>query len=451
MPDYADLNYDEFLERRIYDVDSNLDTTASGASIASAGASTGSTGSGGLTNPVTTPGVIAGTTPVGAFDLKHLNLSALNPNEDIGTSNFITGVSGWRIRGDGTIEVNDAIVRGTIYATAGVIANWTISTDSLSTGAFNTSGTMYFGASGLSLSDIFSVTSLGILTAASGTIGGWSITSNSLYSTGIKMYSGLNPYLSFGSTPPSDASIGTGLFLDATGLYGLASSSQKFKLDALTGEITAIAGSIGGFTIKSDALYGSTIKTSETVAQGSSGVIMDTAGLRGYDSVLGKTFDLPTDGSAPTFASGTIINTTFEVNTNAVIRTSNTVGDGSAQSAGLLMNNTGFYACEASQTLADANIKFLIDGTAVIKTNLRGGQTDFNTGIGYFIGLSSGAYKLSIGDPATNYLTWDGTFLKLKGSFDVGQSGLINNSSYLVADLPVALTIVGPNPPSAYE
>lgn len=217
------------------------------------------------------------------------------------------------------------------------------------------------------------------------------------------------------------------------------------------GEIYASSGTIGGFTIGATKLYGGIIQTGATVGEGSNGVIMDSSGLRGYSTVLGEVFNLPTDGSAPTFSSGIIQSTIFEINTNSILRTSETVGDGSADSAGILINDTGLYACEANQLLADANIRILINGTAVIQSNISGGQTDYNTGIGYFLGLSSGDYKLSIGDPSGNYLTWDGDYLRIKGSFDVGTGGLINNSVYTVANLPVAPTTVGFNVPSAYE
>jgi len=141
------------------------------------------------------------------------------------------------------------------------------------------------------------------------------------------------------------------------------------------GLLTAQAGIIGGFTITSTSLYGGIIKTAATVEAGTSGVVMDTGGLRGYDSVLGQTFNLPTNGSAPTFASGVINYSTFNVNTNAVIRTSATVGDGTANSAGILINSTGFYACETNQTLANANVKILIDGSAVYRGQVEIGTT----------------------------------------------------------------------------
>ena len=140
----------------------------------------------------------------------------------------------------------------------------------------------------------------------------------------------------------------------------------EFNNLIVRGTVYATAGEIGGWTIAANELYGTTtgtIKTSSTVGVGSNGVVLDYNGLRVYDDVLGLVVNLPSDGSAPSFASGIIQNTTFEINTNAVLRTSETVGDGSSSSAGILINNTGIYGCEANQLLRDANLKALIDGT----------------------------------------------------------------------------------------
>lgn len=141
----------------------------------------------------------------------------------------------------------------------------------------------------------------------------------------------------------------------------------EFNGLTVRGTIHATGGTIGGFTITPDKLYGGTIQTDVAVGAGDTGVIMDSSGLRGFDAVLGQTFNLPTDGSAPSFASGTISQTIFEINTNAVMRTSSTVGDGTASSAGILINNTGMYGTAANQTLAEANLKALIDGTIRLK------------------------------------------------------------------------------------
>jgi len=145
--------------------------------------------------------------------------------------------------------------------------------------------------------------------------------------------------------------------------------SGDVELNGLTvrGTIYATGGEIGGFTITPTKLYGGIIQTAEEVGVGDTGVVMDTDGLRGYDAVLGLVFDLPTDGSAPTFSSGIINETIFEISTNAVLRTSETVGDGTASSAGVLINNTGIYGVGPNQTLGTSNLKALVTGAVSLK------------------------------------------------------------------------------------
>ncbi|MFA5158516.1 MAG: hypothetical protein WC451_05025 [Patescibacteria group bacterium] len=138
------------------------------------------------------------------------------------------------------------------------------------------------------------------------------------------------------------------------------------------GTIVATVGNIGGWVIDTYGLFydGSgapSIRTAENVGAGADGVVIDKDGVRCYDAVLGCVVNLPADGTPPSFASGVINNTIFEVDTNAIIRTSDMVGDGSANSAGVLQNNGGIYLCGANQTLDNANVKFLINGNAYFK------------------------------------------------------------------------------------
>ena len=46
---------------------------------------------------------------------------------------------------------------------------------------------------------------------------------------------------------------------------------------------------------------------------------------------------------------------------------------------------------------------------------IKGGQTDYNVGTGYFLGYSGGGHKLSIGNPVSQGLTWNGSALTVKG------------------------------------
>jgi hypothetical protein len=70
-----------------------------------------------------------------------------------------------------------------------------------------------------------------------------------------------------------------------------------------------------------------------------------------------------------------------------------------------------------------------VQNTLTINTlgKIQGGQTDYNTGTGFFLGYSGGAYKFSIGS-TTQSLLWDGSTLNITGNF-VGKSALFNGST----------------------
>lgn len=64
-----------------------------------------------------------------------------------------------------------------------------------------------------------------------------------------------------------------------------------------------------------------------------------------------------------------------------------------------------------------ANMGSLTAGNIVIDSNgyIRGGQTAYETGDGFFLGYEGGTYKFSIGTSSSKMLTWDGTNLTLNG------------------------------------
>jgi hypothetical protein len=63
-------------------------------------------------------------------------------------------------------------------------------------------------------------------------------------------------------------------------------------------------------------------------------------------------------------------------------------------------------------------------GTLTVDTGgyLKGGQTAYNTGTGFFLGYSSAVYKFSIGSSSQG-LTWDGSALSLTGNTSLNVSG----------------------------
>jgi len=249
---------------------------------------------------------------------------------------------------------------------------------------------------------------------------------------------GINDYIS-----------SNGFVSGSTGWRIHGNGDGEFNNVVVRGEITATTGKIGDWVIDSDGIYydGSGtpyIKTAETVGAGTTGVIIDKDGLRGYDSVLGNTFDLPADGSAPTFSSGIINETIYEISTNAVLRTSSTVGDGSASSAGVLINNTGFYATEASQTLANANVKILTDGSASFKgavtadTGYIGGTTGWVITSNYIKDVAGATGLSSVVTGGDDIRIWAGHATPASAPFTVTEAGALTATS---ATITGAITI----------
>jgi len=90
----------------------------------------------------------------------------------------------------------------------------------------------------------------------------------------------------------------------------------------------------------------------------------------------------------------------------------------------LELNRLNYPLDPVSQSVLKREVQGTLDNILVLK----GGQTKYNTGIGFFLGNESDAYKLSIGNPAGNYLTWDGTTLTLAGGLSA-TSGTIGGFS----------------------
>jgi hypothetical protein len=214
-------------------------------------------------------GYIGGTTgwTIAAGSISSVNGSNTTTLSSGGTNAFIAGptvLPTITISHAGVLTATGAIISGTLTATAGFIGGWTINTNSIT----DTAGTVglssaitvgddirFWAGHATPASAPFKVTEAGVLTATSGAIGGWTLGATTLTGTGVTLSSVGDAYLAIGTTPPTGVSTGTGIFINKTGLFGLNANVQNFKIDATNGNITAIAGAIGGFTISSTALY----------------------------------------------------------------------------------------------------------------------------------------------------------------------------------------------------
>jgi hypothetical protein len=88
----------------------------------------------------------------------------------------------------------------------------------------------------------------------------------------------------------------------------------------------------------------------------------------------------------------------------------------------LICNQEGFSI--GAETWADAPFRVDWDGNTtlnslvIVGSTIRAGQTAYNTGTGYWIGVDSGTPKFSIGNGSTEALMWDGTTLTVRGTLN---------------------------------
>lgn len=65
---------------------------------------------------------------------------------------------------------------------------------------------------------------------------------------------------------------------------------------------------------------------------------------------------------------------------------------------------------------------------------VRGGQSNFDTSIGFWLGYSGGAYKLSIGNSSGKKFLWDGTnFNLVNGNTAIGTDGILRANSAVIS------------------
>jgi hypothetical protein len=85
---------------------------------------------------------------------------------------------------------------------------------------------------------------------------------------------------------------------------------------------------------------------------------------------------------------------------------------------------SGAYMAWDGSALKVKGSVFAGDITVDTTGNVRGGQTGYNTGTGFFLGYSGAAYKFSIGDPSGEHLLWTGSNLVINGAtVKGGQTG----------------------------
>ena len=290
------------------------------------------------------------------------------------TAGVYIGADGIALGASSVFKVTSA---GALTASSGTIGGFTIGATSLTAGTGSNAigmatsgGYAFFAGNATAASAPFYVTSAGYVKSTNGSIGGFGVSTNSLTfgsggnTVGIDS-GGTNPAFYAGSATPGSAPFrvstsGVLVATSATITGAITATSGSF-----TGSITAGSGSVGGWTIAAGKISSGNIDIDSANARIQAGpsaynyVRISSDGIIGVDSVLGQTFNLPTNGGRPTFSSGEITLTKFVVSTQGVIQTSDTVGDGSGSGQGIRINNTGIKGFKSG----NANPTFHLDAS----------------------------------------------------------------------------------------
>jgi hypothetical protein len=152
------------------------------------------------------------------------------------STNYVAATSGWKLTTDGTFEAGDGTFRGTVTSSSGTIGGWTLGTQSLTAGTgSNAVGIhivkgIYLGATTFSSSP-FRVNTAGEFTATNATITG-SITATSLTLSGTsiaesQLATGVQSSLGLADSALQDGDTSVNLGLDDGSIAGISITSTK--------------------------------------------------------------------------------------------------------------------------------------------------------------------------------------------------------------------------------
>ena len=338
---------------------------------------------------------------------------------NIQTPKFFMGGSSQFISGsDGNIEISssnfhlqpdgDVVMSGNVSATSGEIGGFTIDGHSLTTSGVeinDSTQTLFINTSNFDVSHAGNVTASNVdlsgkITATSGQIGGWDIVSNTLESVNSKVIldSTGDGKIRLGSTPPTSATSGTGIFLGGDGTF-LAGSSTGNRIQYTSGGAIVLQSST--FSLDAGTIIMDSATNSGKIALGSTpptsvsyttnaGVYMDGTGdflARGDDdnfikldgtslSMSSETFDLNAGSGKLILESDTPSLTLND--SNAFLRVGGLTSiDSGSTTRGVYMEGDGDILFKASSSAHTDYLKFTNDGLE-LKTSTLTFKTDGN-------------------------------------------------------------------------
>ena len=193
----------------------------------------------------------------------------------------------------------------------------------------------------------------------------------------------------------------------AANIVALTITASEIAANTITGakiaSQTITAGNISANTITSGEIAAATIVASNIAASSITGSRIAAATILGTNIAAGTI-------TATNISAGTI--SANEIAANAI--TANQIATGAVT------------ATKLAATL-------IYGGNIIIDTNgfIRSGQTAYNTGSGWYLGNDGGTFRFSIGNPASTFLTWDGSQLVVNGNVNLTQTETPFNVTWL--------------------
>jgi hypothetical protein len=327
---------------------------------------------------------------------------------------------------------------GVLKATSGTIANWTLSTTSIQTGAFDTVSTMYFGTSGLSLSNTFKVTAAGVLTATGATISGVLTATSGTFTGTINANAGnftstvtigngattgtlnvgthTNKIVIIGTNANTTTAIyggqtgyatGSGFWMDASGRFSVGTATNYLKF-AATG--IEIATSQFSLTSAGVATFSGALSAASGSFAGSLSAVTGTLGALTVNGIL-------------TLGTGTIASTNFNVTSAGVVTAT------SATITGVINANTGYLGGATNYWNITAGLLTSVGTASIVMATASstikvGAVTTVDLGAGIFMD-GNGNFRAGTATSGTDFIKATTTALTIKAStFDLSTATL---------------------------
>ena len=320
----------------------------------------------------------------------------------IGFTGLVTFTSPDNIS-DGSGNTSEIIPKGSITNHIGGANVTTINGSKISTGTITSTGYTLLGSDTL-ISGSYT---------GQGTI--FNLDSGSIRSKNFYISKEGNAYFKGDITGASGTFSGT-LRIGTTDLTYVPPSTTDVNTAAKTG------GSVGGWSIDTSYIWTGTKKTTDGYS--TDGITLASAGAirapKFYLTAAGDAyFKGDITGASGTFSGtvnvgGTDLTAANTLNANT---TATNVGLGNVSN--LTPQNQAQTGLIAGTTITGGGITLSGGG------NIKGGQTAYNTGTGFFLGYSDSLYRFSIGNPSGDYLTYNGA-----GTLAVG--GTINATAGVI-------------------